>query len=397
MTAEVTVIGLDGSGLGAEAKVALSGAALVVGGRRHLDQVGIPAAARVVEMGDLPAALDALVADQGQSVVLASGDPGFFGIVRALRDRGLQPRVLPAVSSVAQAFARAGLAWDDAVVVSAHGRPMGPVAAACRAHPKVAVLTAPGSGPAELGAALAGAARTFVVATSLGTDGESVVRVSPEAAAQRDWDQPSVVLVLAAGTDSARGWIAGGEQVPDGWALPEHDFDHRDSMVTKAEVRALVLARLAPRTGRVVWDLGSGSGSVAVECARFGADVVAVEREPAACQRIAANARRFGVTVDVVQGRMPEALTGLRDPDAVFLGGGGVPVLEAALKVGHPTRVVAALAAIERVGPALDVLDQQGFSTGGTQLAGSRLAALPDGSRRLVGTNPVFVVWGERS
>jgi precorrin-6Y C5,15-methyltransferase (decarboxylating) len=397
VTTAVTIIGLDGSPMSDDAAAALAGAGLVIGGRRHLDQVEIPAAARVVEMGDVSLALDAVAAHDGHGVVLASGDPGFFGILRALRERGLEPRVVPAISSVAQAFARAGVSWDDAVVVSAHGRPMGPVAAACRAHPKVAVLTAPGSGPAELGAALAGARRTFVVASSLGTTDESLLRVSPAEAARRDWDQPSVVLVLAPETDSARGWIAGGEQVPAGWALPESDFDHRDSMVTKAEVRALVLARLAPRTGRVVWDLGSGSGSVAVECARFGADVVAVERDSDGCDRIAANAHRFGVSVDVVQGLMPGVLTGLREADAVFLGGGGVPVLEAALKVGHPTRVVAAVAAIERVGPVLEVLDQQGFSTGGTQLASSRLSVLPDRTHRLAGTNPVFILWGERS
>ena len=82
-----------------------------------------------------------------------------------------------------------------------------------------------------------------------------------------------MLVIDPAATASAMGWIAGGQRVPDGWALPEGAFDHRDSMVTKAEVRALVLAHLAPRTGSVVWDLGSGSGSVAVECARFGADV----------------------------------------------------------------------------------------------------------------------------
>ncbi|MDX6203255.1 MAG: precorrin-6B C5,15-methyltransferase / cobalt-precorrin-6B C5,C15-methyltransferase, partial [Frankiales bacterium] len=225
MTTGVTIIGLDGSPMSDDAAAALAGAGLVIGGRRHLDQVEIPAAARVVEMGDVSLALDAVAAHDGHGVVLASGDPGFFGILRALRERGLEPRVVPAISSVAQAFARAGVSWDDAVVVSAHGRPMGPVAAACRAHPKVAVLTAPGSGPAELGAALAGARRTFVVASSLGTTDESVLRVSPVEAARRDWDQPSVVLVLAPETDSARGWIAGGEQVPAGWALPESDFD----------------------------------------------------------------------------------------------------------------------------------------------------------------------------
>jgi precorrin-6Y C5,15-methyltransferase (decarboxylating) len=397
MTGRVTVVGLDGSGLGAEALAALSAAALVAGGRRHLGQVELPPLAAIVEMGDLTAALDAIEAEPGHSVVLASGDPGFFGIVRGLRERGLRPHVLPAVSSVAQAFARAGQSWDDALVVSAHGRPLGPVAAACRAHRKVGVLTTDGAGPAELGQALVGTSRVLVVASSLGTAKESVVQVTPEQAASQTWEQPAVVLVLDPAAAADRGWVAGGERVPDGWALPEQEFDHRDSMVTKAEVRALVLARLAPRAGRVVWDLGSGSGSVAVECARFGADVLAVEQDPAACQRIAVNAERFAVAVEVVAGVMPGVLSGLRDPDSVFLGGGGLPALEAALKVGRPTRVVAALAALERVGPVLEVLDQQGFSTGGSQLASSRLSALPDGTHRLAGANPVFVVWGERS
>jgi precorrin-6Y C5,15-methyltransferase (decarboxylating) len=398
MTGRVTVVGLDGSRLGAEGLAALAGAALVAGGRRHLRQVEIPSTAAVVELGDVTAALDAIEAEPGPSVVLASGDPGFFGIVRALRERGLQPHVLPAVSSVAQAFARLGRSWDDALVVSAHGRPMGPVAAACRAHPTVAVLTAEGAGPAELGRALVGTSRVLVVATSLGTAEESVVEVTPEQAATQTWTQPAVVLVLTTAAAVAdRGWIAGGERVPDGWALPEQEFEHRDSMVTKAEVRALVLAHLAPRAGRVVWDLGSGSGSVAVECARFGADVLAVEQDPAACQTISANAERFAVAVEVVAGVMPGVLSGLRDPDSLFLGGGGVPTLEAALKIGHPTRVVAALAALERVGPVLEVLDQQGFSTGGSQLSSSRLSLLPDGTHRLAGANPVFVLWGERS
>jgi precorrin-6Y C5,15-methyltransferase (decarboxylating) len=82
--------------------------------------------------------------------------------------------------------------------------------------------------------------------------------------------------------------IAGGEPVPPaaGWALDEAEFSHRDGMITKSEVRALVLARLAPGPGRLVWDLGSGSGSVGVECARLGAAVVAVERDPAQCARL---------------------------------------------------------------------------------------------------------------
>jgi precorrin-6Y C5,15-methyltransferase (decarboxylating) len=221
--------------------------------------------------------------------------------------------------------------------------------------------------------------------------------VSAEEAAARQWQQPSVVLVTDPSATSAMGWIAGGERVPDGWALPETDFDHRDSMVTKAEVRALALAHLAPRTGRVVWDLGSGSGSVAVECARFGADVVAVDKQADACARVAANAHRHGVTVDVVHGTMPDVLHHLREADSVFVGGGGLPALEAALKVGRPQRVVATLASLERVGSVLEVLAHQGFATGGSQLAASRLSVLPDGTHRLSAENPVFVLWGERS
>jgi precorrin-6Y C5,15-methyltransferase (decarboxylating) len=390
----LTVLGLDGS---LQEHAVLASATLVAGARRHLDSLEIPLAARVVVMGDVAAALDEVAAHPGNAVVLASGDPGFFGIVRLLRERGLDPLVLPAVSSVAAAFARVGLSWDDALVVSAHGRPIEPVAAACRAHSKVAVLTTDGAGPAELGAALAGSGRRLVVATLLGTPRESVVDVTAEEAAARQWQQPSVVLVTDPSAPSAMGWIAGGERVPNGWALPETAFDHRDSMVTKAEVRALALAHLAPRTGVVVWDLGSGSGSVAVECARFGADVVAVDKDADACERVLANAKAHGVTVDVVHGTMPDAMHGLRQANSVFVGGGGLSAIEGALKVGRPLRVVVTLASLERVGPVLEVLAHQGFSTGGSQLAASRLSMLPDGTHRLSAENPVFVLWGERS
>ena len=153
---------------------------------------------RVVVMGPLRPALDALAAHDGDAVVLASGDPGFFGIVRALRDRGLDCVVLPATSSVAQAFARAGLPWDDAIVVSAHGRELRAAVNVCRAHPKVAVLTGPGQGPAEIGAALAGWPRRLLVAEDLGAPGERLTECSPADAAQREWSDPNVVLSLAA-------------------------------------------------------------------------------------------------------------------------------------------------------------------------------------------------------
>ena len=139
----VTVIGCDGSPLTPAAASALAGASVVAGARRHLASVSVPPAAGVIVIQHLDAALDAICAARGQAVVLASGDPGFFGIVRALRARGATPVVLPAVSSVALAFARLGLDWADALVLSAHGRDLRPVLAAALAHPKAAILAGP--------------------------------------------------------------------------------------------------------------------------------------------------------------------------------------------------------------------------------------------------------------
>ena len=211
----ITVIGLDGSPLSRRAAEAVAGATLLVGGRRHLAAVGAagvgvsvagsrggrvggPTRAprgtttipRVIVLGPLRPALDALAAHDGDAVVLASGDPGFFGIVRALRERGLDCAVLPAISSVALAFARAGLPWDDAVVVSAHGRDLRAAVNVCRAYPKVAVLTGPGQGPAEIGAALAGWPRRLLVAEDLGGPGERLTECTPAAASPARVDRP---------------------------------------------------------------------------------------------------------------------------------------------------------------------------------------------------------------
>jgi precorrin-6Y C5,15-methyltransferase (decarboxylating) len=374
----------------------LAGAEVVVGARRHLAAVALPDGVERIELGAVEPALDRI---RGRAaVVLASGDPGFFGIVRLLRERGHHPTVRPAPSSVATLFARLGRSWDDVAVVSAHGRSLGPAVNVCRARPAVAVLTAPGAGPAEIGAALHGWPRRLVVAEDLGGPGERLVMVPAAEAAARDWDPLNVVLCLRdPEAVPPRGWCAGGEPVPapGGWALPDDAFAHRAGMVTKAEVRAVALAHLGPRPGELIWDVGAGSGSVAVECGRFGAAVLAVERRPDDAERIAANAARFGVEVRVVCGEAPAALAGLPRPDAVFVGGGGPDVVAAAAAAG-PARIVVALAALDRIGPTRAVLRAGGYAVEGTQLAASRLAALPDGAVRLAATNPIVLLWGER-
>ncbi len=211
MTPPVTVIGCDGSQLRPDAAAVISSAAMVAGAGRHLAAAGIPAGPRRVEITRLDAVLDEICQATGPVAVLASGDPGFFGIVRALRARGIVPQVIPAVSSVALAFARLGLDWDDALVLSAHGRPPRPVTAAALAHPKVAILTGPGEGTAQLAAALLAAGRRVHVAERLGEPGERVAELTE--AAVPGLADPNVLIALdpAAGQVPAErpGWVAG--------------------------------------------------------------------------------------------------------------------------------------------------------------------------------------------
>jgi precorrin-6Y C5,15-methyltransferase (decarboxylating) len=413
MTPPVTVIGCDGSPLRSEAAALVASAALVAGARRLLAAAAVAGPATRLEITRLDDALDEICQAAGPVAVLASGDPGFFGIVRALRARGIVPRVIPAVSSVALAFARLGLDWDDALVLSAHGRSPRPVAAAALAHPKVAILTAPGEGTAELATALLAAGRRVYVAERLGEPAERVAELAVAAVA--DLADPNVLVAVdpatattlvpadpatARAADPAAvpppGWVAGHRGGPAGWALPEEAFAHRDSMITKSEVRAVVLARLGPGLGRTVWDVGAGAGSVAVECARFGASVIAIEADPGQCSRIERNAAAHGVVVRVVPGRAPGALAGLPAPDALFVGGGDDTVLDAAVRLGRPGRAVVTLASVDRVRVVSELLAGHGYRVSGLQLQASRLASLPSGSLRLAAANPVFVLCGER-
>jgi precorrin-6B C5,15-methyltransferase / cobalt-precorrin-6B C5,C15-methyltransferase len=395
----ITVIGLDGRDLSAESEGLLAEAALVVGGGRHLEALGVePERAAVLE-GDLSEALGRIEEAEGPIVVLASGDPGFFGIVRLLAEQfGGALRVLPGVSSVALAFARAGLPWDDAVTVSAHGRDPHRAVNVCRSHSKVAVLTSPAFGPAELARELEGWERGFFVAERLGEADERTFFGDAAAVTGEEWRDPNVVLVLdEARVSGGRGWVSGSFESPGRWVLPAEDFEHRSAMITRAETRALVLARLGPGPGDLVWDVGAGSGSVAIECARHGAAAVAIERDPESCARIRKNAARHGACVRVVEGEAPEALHGLPEPDAVFIGGsgGGFEEIVKLCAVRARRSVILSLITLERVVPAGELLADCGLEVETTLLQASRVKGVGD-LHRLAPESPVFVVSGRK-
>lgn len=412
MADRIVVIGIGPDGR--PARPVPADATLVAGGRRHLDVHAPPGVATTALAGDLADALAALDDAPGTAVVLASGDPGWFGIVRRLT-AAFGPRrvkVHPAVSSVAAAFAAVGLPWEDAVVVSGHGRDLRAAVAAGLAHPKVAVLTAPDAGPSDLARGLAAAGcghRRVVVLTRLGHDDATVHDTDLAGAADLTAADPNVVLLL----DPARAGETGTGEAPPSpqgaptvvahtpparpWARPAAAYAHRDGQVSKPEVRALALAHLAPAPGRLLWDVGCGAGSVAVEAAGLGAGVVAIDRDADQLDRARANADRHGVGVGLVLGEGPAAFDPLPDPDAVFVGGGGPDLPKVLDEVARRCRdrVAVALATVERVGPVLSVLTRAGWDAAGQLVQVHDLAPLGDG-HRLAPRNPVALVLATR-
>jgi precorrin-6B C5,15-methyltransferase / cobalt-precorrin-6B C5,C15-methyltransferase len=387
------VVGLlGGVPYGADAQAALVDAQVLVGTRRHLEAVGNPEAKRLPFDGPLTGLLEVIGGhvDAGERVcILASGDPGFFGIVRALAARfGSDAiEVHPAPSSVALAFARLGVPWDDAAVVSAHGRDLADAAALVAHHRKVAVLVSPESPPEALAKALleAGVAgRHVAVCSNLAAADEVVVRTDLHGLAAGTWDPLSVVVVWSGPLVPERAGLS--------WGLPEERFAHRAGMITKAEVRAIALGKLDLPSVGVLWDVGAGSGSVAVECARLAPDlrVVAIERNERDAERIRANAAAHRVDIEVVTGTAPQVFAALPPPDRIFVGGGGLDVLDAALATLRPHgTIVATYAALDRAAAAwgrLGSLVQVAVSRG--EEVGSERAL------RLAAENPVFVCWG---
>ncbi|MEU2300474.1 precorrin-6y C5,15-methyltransferase (decarboxylating) subunit CbiE [Streptomyces antibioticus] len=335
MADRVTVIGWDGSPLTAAARAALGAATLVAGAAHHLALPEVPPGAERIRLGSVALAARRIAGHRGTAVVLADGDPGFFGVVRTLRapEFGLEVEVVPAVSAVATAFARAGMPWDDAEVVVAHRRTLRRAVNVCRAHAKVAVLTSPGAGPAELGLLLEGVHRTFVVCEELGTERERVSVLSSDKAVDHAWRDPNVVIVIGgpAGAVGEGDWIAGRDPAagPRGWALPAEAYGDRLGEGETELLRAAQLARLGPRVGDLVWDIGCGSGAFAVDAARAGAAVLAVDHALEACARTDAAARRHGVQLQIVRGTAPHVLENLPEPDVVRIGGGGAAVVSA--------------------------------------------------------------------
>lgn len=399
----VTVVGVGDDGcasLTSRAANAVAQAQVLVGGERHLAFFPQFRGERVLLKNGLKAALARLaeLADEHSVCVLASGDPLFFGIGASVARTVGREHVefIPAPTAVQWAFARTGMPWEDVDVISVHGRPLDGFVARLRSARKVAVLTDSESGAARLAARMIEHGETgwnaWVCERLAGPD-ERVRRFAlAELAGRQDVDALHVLLLVRA--DEA--W----RPPPALPFLPEEEFAKRTpklGLITKREVRALSLATLRIRPDAVVWDIGAGSGSVAVEAAMLAprGRVFAIETDPEGVALCRENVRAHGVdNVRVIAGRAPEALADLDAPDAVFIGGSKgsmaliVDTAFAALRAGG--RLVVNAVTLENVGEAYASLKRLGAEPEVTLIQISRGVPLAR-YQRYEALNPIHV------
>lgn len=327
----LTIVGLgeDGlAGLNEMARRAINDARLLFGGARHLALVPErPGQQRHCWPTPFALACEQLLAQRGQPVcVLASGDPMFYGMGATLAQH-LSPeemRILPAPSSVSLAAARLGWALQDVQVVAAHGRPLARVNLHLTHGARLLVLSADGSTPNQLAAQLTargyGQSRMTVL-ERLGGIHEH--RLDGTAA---NWHQGDGAVDCAALNLIAVECLADPDALPLSRraGLPDAAYVH-DGQLTKRDVRAVTLARLAPSPGELLWDVGAGCGSIGIEWMRADERCRAIAIESDASRRafIECNRDALGVPdLALVAGQAPEALDGLETPDAIFIGGG---------------------------------------------------------------------------
>lgn len=395
----VTLIGM-GSGqpenLTLQGLAALRQADLILGARRLLAVLPAgctenrAAAYRPDEVAEL------LQTSGAENAVLVySGDTGFYSgasaMIEKLEALGVRARVLPGLSSIQLLAAALGRPWQGWNLVSAHGRICDPVAECMQGRPTF-FLTGGSEDPATLCAQLA--AEGFgdvqaVVGQCLGTPEEKIFRGSVKELAAGRFNSLSVLLVEAAEVLPRR--------AP---GLPDEAFERGDVPMTKQEVRAAVLAKLAVRPEDILWDVGAGTGSVSVELALAAprGRVYAVECRPEGCALIKANREKFRTrNLVLVEGLAPAALSDLPAPDAVFIGGSKgslAAIVDTALDKNPDARICVSAIALESLSAAVAALTAKGRTVQVSQIAVSRARAV-GGLHLMMAQNPIYLITGE--
>ncbi len=394
-------MGLSIADLTASHLALIESASVLVGGKRHLASFGKATAVRKEISSPVSGVLDFIERHMasGLVVVLASGDPLFFGIGKTLIERLGPDKVVihPNVTSMAAAFARLKLPWQDAAWVSLHGRDnMRGLVKAMDDKNLLCVLTDPKNDPLAVKKQVVSHDYTWQmwVLENLGAPEEKISSMDEHTDTQTVFGQPNVVVLQKGELPAPSAPLRLG--TPDNW------FVHEKGLITKAPVRVLSLAALELGPTNILWDLGAGSGSVGIEATLFLPDgfVYAVEKNKHRIEQITANVKRFTVrNLSAVRAQLPHGLADLPRPDRVFIGGSGKDldqVLNVVVKVLNPLgRIVINTVLMETLHLAVSVLDEKGFEVDITQAQISKSSDMPWG-RRMEALNPVWIIAAQK-
>ena len=384
---------------------------LLIGGKRQLALFPDYSGERVKITGNIPELVLKIKAalPLRRIVVLASGDPLFYGMGSTLA-RHLpesQLRIHPNVSSLSAAFAKIRLPWQDAKVISLHSAgSQDPELLGLSNHNKFFFLTSPKRGPAFIAKQfkqLGVAGFKFCVLENIGdSKREKITWFSDvETISHTAFSDPNVVIVTKDQEPVVHKGVFDNVSHETFLGMPEEAFRHTGGLITKPEVRVLSLSKLKlNRPDHILWDIGSGSGSVGVEAAPMIPEgkVIAIEKDPSRIKDIEYNINKFKLTnICVHEMIFPDEKTQLPLPDRIFIGGGGKglqQVICSAAKALRPAGVlVVNTVVIDNMACALKALNNLGMSPEVTHVQISRSAAIGDG-QRLSPLNPVWIISG---
>ncbi|MBI2979986.1 MAG: precorrin-6y C5,15-methyltransferase (decarboxylating) subunit CbiE, partial [Chloroflexi bacterium] len=339
---------------------------------------------------------------QKRMIVLASGDPGFYGIARYLTGKLGKGNfeIVPNVSSMQLAFARIGESWDDAVLTSVHSRTIEAIVDTVRSNRKVGIITDDKRTPGEIARILLEYGinnRRAYICQDLGTEEESIVETDLENLEETTFSPLNVVILIEDIKDT-------GQDTPPLQLIGNADDSFRQPteghLITKLEVRAVSLAKLALTEDSVVWDIGAGSGAVSIEAsllARKG-NVFAIERNANSVAVIKENVRRFGChNITVIHAMAPDKLEELPAPNAIFIGGSHGEldeILRLCCRRLRPRgRIVINAVTFETLHRSVASLKANNFDVQVTLVNVARSQGILN-LMRLEALNPVFVITG---
>ncbi|MCD6274015.1 MAG: precorrin-6y C5,15-methyltransferase (decarboxylating) subunit CbiE [Deltaproteobacteria bacterium] len=382
---------------------------ILIGGKRHLDHFkNLPA--RKKDITKNLKKIIAFIKDRIENsatdlsiVVLASGDPLYFGIGSLLiRSIGADMvNIYPNITSVAAVFARIKEPWHDVHVISMHGREQKiALLSALAKKEKIALFTDSNNNPAMVAKLLIEnnyADFQICVLEQLGTSSEHVEWYELSNAVEKIFSEPNMVVLKRKPVDMD---IEPAERPHLG--MPESSFDHKDGLITKAEVRAVVISKLHLMPDSILWDLGAGSGSVSIESSYFITTgvIFAVEQHKERIIQIQNNKNRYNVNnLEIIHTKLPLGLENLPRPDRIFMGGGGRDlekiIKAASSRLKENGIIVINTVLVQNIEAALQSLKKAGFKTDFIQIQVNNRKDMPWGER-LESQNPVWIITGKR-